>query len=175
MADISQFRAAIKSGLVRQHKWRVLINFPEVAAGTDAIRQASLLARTATSPSSNLGVIELNWGGRVLPVPGDRIFEEFPVTFIAVNDMNVRDAFERWSQLINGNDTNTGLSNLDDGFRDIQFDLLDQNDQVTKTYVLRDAYPLTVAGMDLDAGATDSFAEFQVVFRYINWSSNTTR
>lgn len=175
MADISSFRAAIKSGLVRQHKWRVLVNFPETAGSSDDIRQASLLARTATSPASNLGVIELNWGGRVLPIPGDRIFEEFPVTFIAVNDMKVRDAFERWSQIINGNDTNTGLSNLDDGYRDIQFDLLDQNDQVTKTYILRDAYPTSIAGMDLDSGATDSFAEFQVVFRYLTWASNTSR
>lgn len=175
MADISSFRAAVRSGLVRQHKWRVLINFPETAAGTDAIRKASVLARTATTPPSTLGVIEVAWGGRVLPLPGDRQFEEFPVTFIATNDFDIRNAFERWSQILNGNDTNTGLSNLDDGLRDIQFDLLDQNDQVTKTYILRDAYPTVVGGMDMDSGATDSFAEFQVVFRYINWSSDTSR
>ncbi len=175
MSNISAFRGAIRSGLARQHKWRAIINFPEYAGSTDAVRQASLLARTTTTPPSNLGVIELGWGGRTLPVPGDRTFEEFTINFIAVNDSNVRDAFERWSEAINGSSTNTGLTALDDFMRDIQLDLMDMNDNITKTYILKDAYPTVVAGMDMDSGAMDSYAEFSVTFRYINLESNTTR
>jgi hypothetical protein len=175
MANVSAFRGAIRSGLVRQHKWRSIVNFPEYAGSNDAVRQASLLARTTTTPASNIGVMDVGWGGRQIPVPGDRTYEEFTVTFIGVNDFNVRDAFERWSEAINGSETNTGLTALDDFMRDIQLDLLDMNDNVTKTYILKDAYPTVVAGMDMDSGSMDSFVEFSVTFRYINLQSNTTR
>lgn len=175
MANITAFRGAVRSGLVRQHKWQVQVNFPDYAGSNDAVRQASLLARTTTTPSSTLGVIEVGWGGRTLPVPGDRTFEEFTVGFIGVNDFNVRNAFERWSEAINGSATNTGLTALDDFMRDIQLDLMDVNDNITKTYILKDAYPTIVSGMDMDSGAMDSYAEFQVTFRYINYESNTTR
>ncbi len=175
MANISEFRGAVRSGLVRQHKWGVQVNFPTYAGANDTVRQASLLARTTTSPPSTIGVIELGWGGRTLPIPGDRTYEEFTVTFIGVNDMNVRNAFERWSEAINGSATNTGLTNLDDFMRDVQLDLKDTNDNITKTYILKDAWPTIVAGMDLDSAAMDSYSEFQVTFRYVNLESSTTR
>lgn len=175
MANITAFRGAVRSGVVRQHKWQVQINFPEYAASNDTVRQASLLARTTSTPSSTLGVIEVPWGGRILPLPGDRTYEEFTVTFIAVNDMNVRNGFERWSEAMNGSETNTGLTALDDFMRDISLDLMDVNDNVTKTYVLKDAYPTVVGSLELDAGSVDSFAEFSVTFRYVNYASDTTR
>lgn len=175
MANVTEFRNAIRSGLARQHKWRCIINFPDFAGGNADVKQASLLARTANTPSSTVGVIDLPWGGRILPVPGDRTFEEFTVNFIAVNDMNVRNAFERWSEGINGSASNTGFVNLDDFTKDLQFDMLDVNENVTKTYVLKDAWPQMVEGMTMDSGSQDSYAEFQVVFRYVNFESNTTR
>lgn len=175
MANITEFRNALKSGVLRQHKWSVLVNFPDFAGNNDNVRQASLLARTAATPASNLGVIEVPWGGRVLPLPGDRTYEEFTVTFIGVNDMNVRNAFERWSENINGSQSNTGIVNPEDFVKDIQFDLMNINDEIVKTYNLKDAFPSVVGGMDMDAGSQDSFSEFTVTFRYINYESNTTR
>lgn len=175
MSSITNFKNAIRSGLVRQHKWRVTIDFPVFAATNDVARQAQLLARTTSTPSSTLGTMELAWGGRILPLPGDRVYEEFPVTFIGVNDFKVKDALETWSEYINGSESNTGLVNPEDYMKDIVLELLDAQDNVTKTYILKDAYPLSVGSMDLDAGAQDSYAEFPVSFRYINYESNTTR
>ncbi len=175
MPNITEFRSAIRSGVSRQHKWRIIFNFPQFAASGEVGRQASLQARTANVPSSTMGVMELPYGGRVLPLPGDRIYEEFTTNMIAVNDHNVRDALERWSEGINGSESNTGLSNLEDFMRDIVLEMLDQQDNVVKTYVLRDAWPVIVGQADLDQGATDSFVEFPVTWRYVNYESNTTR
>ncbi|BAU39994.1 hypothetical protein [Ralstonia phage RSP15] len=175
MATITSFRNALRAGLTRQHKFRVLVNFPTYAGNNDSVRQASLLARTTAVPSSTVGVIELMWGGRQLPLPGDRTYEEFTCTFISTNDHTIRNAFERWSEAINGSDSNTGLTNSDDYMRDIQFDLLDASDNVVKTYLLKDAWPTVVGAMDMDAGAQDSFGEFPVTLRYLNYQSDTTR
>lgn len=182
MASISEFKNAIRSGLQRQHKWRVTINFPVGVAGTDVARNASLLARSTAVPESIVGVIELAWGGRILPYPGDRQFPEFTVSFIAVQDTSVRDAFERWSEIINGSESNTSIplpgnntSNLDVFFSDIQLDLLNSDDTVNKTYILRGAWPTVVGPMEMDSGALDTYVEFQTVFRYLNLVSANTR
>lgn len=174
MPNITEFRSAIKSGVVRQHKWRVIFNFPAYASTSEVAHQGSLQARTANVPSSTLGVMELPWGGRVLPLPGDRQYEEFTTNFIAVNDHKVRDALERWSEGINGSESNLGLSNLADYMRDIVLEMLDSQDNVTKVYVLKDAWPVIVGASDLDQGSQDSFVEFPVTWRYINYASNTT-
>lgn len=176
MTTISALRGAIRSGLQRQNRWRVNIAFPTYAGSSADGQQASLLARTTNTPSATIGSIDLTWGGRNLPIPGDRTYEEFTVTFIAVNDFNVHTAFERWSEQMNGSETNSGLTNLDDIFSDVTLDLLDVNDGVTKTFILHDAWPQIVGQMQLDAGSMDTYAEFEVTFRYVQYSQpNVTR
>lgn len=175
MTSIAAFRGAIRSGVQRQHAWKVQVNFPTYAGSNDTVRQASLLARTTGVPASNIGVMGVAWGGRNLPLPGDRTYEEFTVNFINVNDGNVFRAFQRWSEAINGSDTNTGLTNLDDFMRDIQLDLLDVEGNITMSYILRDAWPQNINGIELDAAATDSYTSFNVVFQYVNYQSDTTR
>lgn len=168
--QISQLRQAVKSGLVRTNRWSVTLNLPGYAGSQTDAQQASLLARTTSTPSAAIGVIELTWGGRTLPVPGDRTYEEFTLTFIGVNDMNVYNAFQKWSENINGSDSNTGLTALDQIMNDITLNLLDVNDQITKTFTLHDAWPATVGQMSMDSGEMDGYAQYDVTFRYVNYS-----
>lgn len=168
--QISSLRQAIRSGLARSNRWRVLVNFPGYAGSGANGQQASLLARTTNTPSATVGVIDLTWGGRNLPIPGDRTYEEFTVTFIGVNDMNVYNAFQKWSENINGSDSNRGLTNLDNIMNDVTLEMMDVNDQVTKTYVLHDAWPATVGQMSLDSGEMDGYSTFDVVLRYVSYT-----
>lgn len=167
--QISQLRQAVRSGLVRTNRWRVTITLPGYAGSQADSQQASLLARTTSTPSANVGVIDLTWGGRNLPIPGDRTYEEFTVTFIGVNDQNVYNAFQKWSENINGSDSNKGLTNLDDIMNDITLELLDVNDNVTKTYTLHDAWPSVVGQMSMDSGEMDGYAQYDVTFRYVSY------
>jgi hypothetical protein len=168
--QISKLRAAIKSGLVRSNRWRVLVNFPGYAGNGANGEQASLQARTTNTPPSTMGVIDLTWGGRNLPIPGDRQYEEFTVTFIGVNDMNVYNAFQKWSENVNGSDSNRGLTNLDDIMNDVSLELMNVNDVVTKTYILHDAWPSVVGQMSMDSGEMDGYSTFDVTFRYVNYT-----
>ena len=176
MSTISQLRGAIRSGLTRTNRWRVVVNLPSYAGSNSDGQQAALLARTTATPSSTVGTIEVSWGGRNLPVPGDRTYEDFQVTFIGVNDMKVYNAFQKWSEAMNGSESNSGLTNLDEIMSDITLQLLDVNDVVTKTFVLIDAWPSVVGQMSMDAGAMDAFAEFDVNFKYTSYTQpNITR
>lgn len=166
MAQTSQLRNALSSGLQRQNKWRVVFSFPNFAGTSADGEQASILARTTSVPSSTLGVIEVPYSGRILPLAGDRVYDEFPVNFIEVNDHKIRDAFERWSETINGSESNQGLVDINAYTVNIRLDMMNTLDQVTKSYTLIGAFPSIVGSEDLDTAASDSFVEFPVTFRY---------
>lgn len=174
--SVQDLKNAVKSGLYRNHKWRVFLNFPEFAGTADVVKQASVLARTSKTPPSTMGVIEVPFEGRTVPIPGDRSFEEFAVTILATNDMRVRNTLELWSEAMNGSESNTTTSlNYADLVRDHTFQLLDINDNVVKEYTLQDAWPTLVDGIDTDRGSMDSSSEFNVTFRYLQAKTNTTR
>lgn len=175
MPSVTDFKQAIRSGVIRQHRWQIIPNFPAYAASNEVTRQASLLARTTTLPTSELGEIDLKWGGRDIPIPGDRVFAEIPVTFIGVQDMEVLNAFEIWQESINGSTSNTASATAEEYSRDVVMQLLDDQDNVLKEYVLEDAWIKNIQGMELDKGANDSYAEFTVTFRFLQTNSNTTR
>ena len=175
MARRSELKNAVKSGLSRQHRWRVTIDLPTYAGSSEDSRNGTALARTANIPGMNMGVIELGYSGRILPLPGDRQFEEFTVGFLSVNDMKFRKAMEKWSEYINGTESNTGLRNLDDYMRDVTLELLDQEDNVTRTIVLKDAWPSMMTSGDLDQGAMDSYIEYNVTFRYVETGTDVSR
>ena len=168
--QISQLVSAISSGLTRTNRWQVLFSFPTYAGSNTDGLQASLLARSTSTPASNIGVIEVPWGGRELPVPGDRTYDQFDVTFISVNDMNVFNAFQAWSENINGSASNNGLGSLAGAYANITLNLLDTNDQITKTWILNDAWPPVVGAMTMDAGEMNNFGTFSVTLRYTNYT-----
>uniref|UniRef100_A0AAU6W401 Tail tube protein n=1 Tax=Pseudomonas phage Cygsa01 TaxID=3138529 RepID=A0AAU6W401_9VIRU len=176
MPNIADFLASVSAGVHRQYKYRVTVNFPSIVASNDVTRTASLLAKSTAVPESIIGEMVINWGGREIPLPGDRTFPEFTLSFINTNDFKVREAWEAWSELINGSESNTaGVIDPDDYMRDITLELLGPTDNVIKTYVLQNAWPKSVGQIGLDMTAMDSFSEYDVALRYINLASNVTR
>jgi len=176
MPNIADFLASISSGVHRQYKYRVTVNFPPTVGDNDTTRTASLLAKSTSVPQSILGEIVINWGGREIPLPGDRTFPEFTLSFINTNDYDVRNAWESWSEMINGSESNTaGVIDPDDYMRDVTLEMLGPTDNVIKTYVLQNAWPKEVGAIALDMTSLDSFSEYDVVMRYINLASNVTR
>ena len=89
--------------------------------------------------------------------------------------MRFRRSLEKWSEQVNGTISNTGLSNLDDIMHDTTLELLDSNDQTTKTYILKDAWPANMTSGDLDQAAMDSTIEYTVTFRYVELETDVSR
>ncbi|QZI90463.1 hypothetical protein MYOV003v1_p0139 [Vibrio phage 207E48.1] len=177
MPSVQDFRAALqrRGGVGRQHRWRVIVNLPPFAASPDLLKDASLMALTTQTPNGVLGEISIPWGGREIPLPGDRKYEVFPITFIASEDDSVHTAFEIWQQGINGDRNNASTIANDDSMRDFTLQLLDQNDSVVKEYVLEGAWPQEVGQLELDQTAQDSYGQFTVNLRYIMSTTANSR
>lgn len=173
---IQDFRAALNrnQGVQRQHRWRVIVNYPSQAASGETILDTTLLAQTATLPPSTIGEIMVPWGGRELPLPGDRKFEPYPITFVGVQSDAIHAAFESWSELINGTASNAMSSDLTELMRDIELQLLDDQDNTIRSYILQGAWPQEVGAVELDQTAQDSHTTFTVTFRYIQHEHDKT-
>lgn len=170
MAAIDSFRAALmrRGGAFRQHRWRITINFPTFAASAELGRDVNLLALTTNTPISRVGELPIIWGGVPIPLPGDREFDLIPITFMATEGHAEHDAFEIWQENVTGSITNNRSQELNDLLVDVQMDLLDSGDNVTKSYVLQGAYPQEVGQLDLDQSAQNSYGQFTVNMRFLN-------
>tara|TARA_B110000495_G_C23035784_1_gene618508 strand:- start:2722 stop:3252 length:531 start_codon:yes stop_codon:yes gene_type:complete len=166
---VDDFKAKLRGGGARPNLFKATINFPGYAAGD--VELTSFMCRTAQLPSSNLGIIPVNFRGRILQMAGDRTFAPWTVTIINDTNFDVRNAMERWMNGMNSHSANTGLTNPQDYQADLLIDQLDKDESVLKRYEFKGCFPTTVSEIAVDYGTNDQIEEFTVEFQIQYWQS----
>ena len=167
MANIDDFKANLIGGGARANQFRVTITPPAgIAIGLD-VRRTSFLVTASNLPASTLGEIAVPFRGRNIYVSGDRPAPEaWSTTFYNDTDFMIRNAMERWQNGINDYAENTGVTSPADYQTDLFVEQLDRDDTILKTYIFRNAYPLTVASIDLSSAEAGELETFEVTWRY---------
>ena len=167
MAAIDDFKANLIGGGARANQFRVTITPPPgIAIGLD-VRRASFLVTASRLPESNLGEIAVPFRGRNIYVAGDRPAPEtWTTTFFNDTDFMVRNAMERWHNGINNFADNTGVTNSADFQTDLFVEQLDRDETILKTYIFRNAFPLTIGQIDLSNEEATAIETFEVTWRY---------
>ena len=172
MANIDDFKANLAGGGARPNQFRVTITPPSgIATGLD-VRNASFLAKSSNLPGQTLGEIAVPFRGRNIYVTGDREFETWTTTFMNDTDFNIRNAIERWMNGINDLANNTGVINSADYQSDLTIEQLDRDDTTLKTYIFRNAYPLSVSAIEVAYETTNAIEEFEVTWRYQHFEAS---
>ena len=172
MAKIDDFKANLIGGGARPNQFRVTITPPPgIAIGLD-VRRSSFLAKASNLPGQTLGEIPIPFRGRNIYIAGDREFETWSTTFINDTDFMVRNAIERWMNGINDTVENTGVSSPAEYSADLFVEQLDRDDTILKSYIFRNAYPLTTAQIDVAADTTNTIEEFEVTWRYQHFEAS---
>ena len=172
MANIDDFKANLAGGGARPNQFRVTITPPAgIATGLD-VRNASFLAKSSNLPGQTLGEIAVPFRGRNIYVTGDREFETWTTTFMNDTDFNIRNAIERWMNGINDLANNTGVINSADYQSDLTIEQLDRDATTLKTYIFRNAYPLTLGQIDVAYETTNAIEEFEVTWRYQHFEAS---
>lgn len=172
MAKIDDFKANLIGGGARANQFRVTITPPPgIAIGLD-VRRSSFLAKASNLPGQTLGEIAIPFRGRNIYIAGDREFETWSTTFINDTDFMVRNAIERWMNGINDTVENTGVSSPAEYSADLFVEQLDRDDTILKSYIFRNAYPLTTAQIDVAADTTNTIEEFEVTWRYQHFEAS---
>ena len=168
----------------RPNLFQVDLAFPTgIINNSSLVRLGKFTVRAANLPSSQIGVIEVPFRGRVLKIAGDRTFE--PWTITVQNDSNfvLRDAFELWASSIQAYNENftaaAGLGDADDAtgyFADMKVHQLarDVKDgdkpKVLKSYKFYNIFPSNISAIDLDYGNNDAIEEFTVELQVQYWT-----
>jgi hypothetical protein len=141
------------------------------------------MCKAASLPAEELGVIQVPYFGRKIKVPGNRTFAEWNVTIINDEDFLIRNVFEQWSNALNGHfnnlrDANAQLSSSGGGTGGYAVDATiiqyAKIGSVIKSYTMVGMWPSSVSAIDTSWDATDQIEEFQVVFQYNWWKSDST-
>ena len=174
MANINDFKSALKGGGARANQYQVTMPFPGFAAVGGETRLMSFLCTATNLPGMTLAEIAVPFRGRNLYIAGDRSFEAWTTTVFNDTDFLIRNALERWMNTINSLSDNSGLENPSDYQVDAYVDQLDRAGQVIKAYTFRGLWPLTLGNIDLAADTNDAVEEFEVTYRYQFFETNTT-
>jgi hypothetical protein len=170
MSSIDEFKANLIGGGARANQYRVIITTPPaITTGLD-INRASFLVKATSLPGQTISEIEVQYRGRQLYLAGDRTFETWTTTIINDTDFMVRNAMERWMNGINNLDSNTGLTNVSDYTADITVEQLDRDDNILKSYVLKNCWPTAVTQIDLSYDTVSDIETFDVTWRYTSFS-----
>ena len=167
MGNIDDFKANLIGGGARANQYRVtVVPPPGIATGLD-IRRTSFLVTATNLPASTLGEIAIPFRGRNVYISGDRPAPDtWTVTFYNDTDFMIRNAMELWHNGINDFANNTGLVSPSDYQSDLTVEQLDRDDTVLKSYIFRNAYPLTVGQIDLTNAEATEIETFEVTWRY---------
>ena len=184
---IDDFKANVASDFARPNLFQVDLAFPSgIINNASLVNLGKFTVRAANLPSSQVGVIEVPFRGRVLKIAGDRTFEPWTITVQNDSNFALRNAFELWSSSIQAYNENftsaAGLGDQDDStgyFSDMSVhqlarDVKDgEKPKVLKSYKFYNVFPSNIAAIDLDFGNNDAIEEFTVELQTQYWTPLT--
>ena len=181
---IDDFKANVASDFARPNLFQVDLAFPSgIINNASLVNLGKFTVRAANLPSSQIGVIEVPFRGRVLKIAGDRTFEPWTITIQNDSNFALRNAFELWASSIQAYNENftsaAGLGDADDSsgyFADMSVhqlarDVKDgEKPKVLKSYKFYNVFPSNIAAIDLDYGNNDAIEEFTVELQTQYWT-----
>ena len=173
---VDDFRGKMTGGGARANLFEVNVNFPAIAGGDTEL--TNFMCRATSIPAMTTGVVEVPFRGRILKFPGDRTFESWTMTVYNDTNFTVRDGFESWMNSMNTHVGNVGLVMDNAGYgtflSDITVSQLDQSGNTVKRYTLRNAFPSTIAAIELSYDQTTEIEQFDVTIEYDYWTNDNT-
>ena len=180
---LDAFKGKMIGGGTRSNLFEVELYFPDDAIPQDSTKdvvsdKSRFLVKAAALPASNISNIAVPFRGRNLKIAGDRTFDPWSITIINDTDFVLRNAFERWMNLINKHEDNAGLTDPTSYQQDLFVRQLGRSTvagtnpvssvqvPVLKQYKFLGAFPTLVSAIDLSYENTDAIEEFTVELQY---------
>ena len=135
--------------------------------GGNPNNQIQFLCRSAQIPAVSLGMVEVvGPGGRILKMAGDRSFANWDISVYNDATFNMRNAFERWSNLINDISANIGPDSLDGYAQNWAVTQLGRDGSEVKTYQFVGCWPSEIGAIDLSFDQKNEIEQFTVSMAY---------
>ena len=187
-SSIVNFISRVKSDFARPNLFEVDLNFPSQAVKNAATLKelGKFTVRAANLPSSQVGVVEVPFRGRVLKIAGDRTFEPWTITVQNDVGFQLRTGFESWMESIQAYTENiTQESDIEKYLQDMTVTQIGRTGKAAQggnkseakalaKYKFYSIWPSSVSAIDLDFGNNDSIEEFTVELQVQYWEPQST-
>ena len=172
-ANINDFKANIAGGGARANQFRVILSTPgAIATGLDAAGDAFLI-KASSLPGQTITEVPVPFRGRTLYIAGDREFETWTTTVINETDFRIRNGIERWMSGINDLETSQGFTDPASYYAQLQVDQLDRDNNILKSYVLKNCWPTAVSAIELSYDTVSEVETFDVTWRYTDFTATS--
>ena len=167
---VELIKGALIKGGARSSHFSIFLSNP-VTSVADA--KVPFMAKAASLPPVEIGVVPFKYFGRDVKFAGDKTFPEWTVTVINDEDFLVRNALQDWSEAINGN-----ASNLRDEDYALPARYKSQGQAVQwgksgkplKAYEFIGIWPSNVGEIEVSWDNENQIEEFTVTFQYDYWT-----
>lgn len=173
MSTVDQMLAQFKSsgGVARGNRYRVTFD------GDDG-NKLNILCDSVSMPGRQIATTEYMTSMKAYKRPYNFINEDVSVSFILTNDWYTWNYLKDWqSSIINNIDEDTGAYtvNLRSQYaKQVIIDHLNEQNQITKSIKLFNAFPITLNSTELANSNESSILRCSTVLAYDNWSENFT-
>ena len=171
--NISTFQSALGDQGARPNLFDMTLTVPSITGVINT--NFKTRCKTAQIPGSTIGVVEVQYFGRPVKMPGNRTFENLTTTIINDEGFVLRHTMEEWMSILNAHETNiTATGAAGSGFMgslSLQQYSSDGGTDINP-YVFNNVWPVNVAPIDLDWGTNDTIEEFTVEWAYDWWTND---
>jgi len=164
MADntISNFIGGFQDGGARPNLFAVTISEIGTAENFE------FHCKAASLPSSIIGVIPINYRGRILQIPGDRTFEDWQITVINDENMMLKKKFINWQKNWNDHTSNKPVGSVMKNWATATVSQLKRDGGNAATFTLEHVWCDNVSATDVSWDTPDTISEFTVIMKYHN-------
>ena len=169
--NINGFQGQLTGGGARPNLFQVTITNP---VDPGSFLKTSFMVQASSIPEATIGIATQNYFGRAVKYAGNRTFADWTTTIINDEDFLIRDGMERWSNSINGLQTNLrspGLRTAAQYKTQATVTQFSKDGQPLRTYGFYGLFPVSIGAIALDWGTNDAIETFDVTFSYDYWQA----
>ena len=104
--NIADFQEALAQQGARPNLFEMTLTVPSGLGAAVVNPNFTKLCKTAQIPGSTIGVVEVQYFGRPVKMPGNRTFENLTTTIINDEGFELRSSMETWMAFLNSHEAN---------------------------------------------------------------------
>ena len=172
--NINAFKSIVSTtDFARPSLFQVFISTPSGVA--PLLPFSPFLVRAASLPASNIGQINIPYGGRTIKIAGERTYGDWSTTIMNDEGFIIRNAVETWVEIMNQRTTNFRAfpNEYKVDLKVVQYSKKGAGIGIPlKSITLVGCFPTNISDIALDWGASDQIEEYTVTWAYDYWDSN---
>ena len=173
-AAITDFKSALSYGGARPALFDFYMYIPSALTGLDDLGKTKFYCNVSAIPPLTVTPIEKQYFGRTVKIPGDIVYGDLSTTIFNTEDYGIRNAIEKWMDVINSHADNEGFSDSTSWVTLADLTQYGKNGDSVMIYRFHDLWPTTLAELPLSYDTASDIEQFDVTWAYNYYTTSST-